>query len=163
MSVPIFCYFFVSEKLLGEVSQNHLKNYVNYFQEKTKTEPGGDLQEGPIAPRRHPGAAQPLATPGSHLGDFVASSSRPLDYKLSSTRKPSILGHIFQKISEAAAVAKPRSGAAYHDQDHIICNCYMMCLHGSDELWKSLFLFIYVLCFIYDLASSPMLVDALAK
>ena len=36
-------------------------------------------------------------------------------------------------------------------------------LHGSDELWKSLLFFIYKLCFIYDLALSPMLVDALAK
>ena len=57
----------------------------------------------------------------------------------------------------------PGHYTAYHDQDHIICNCYMMCLHGSDELWKSLLLFIYVLYFIYDLACSPMLVDAFAK
>ena len=49
------------------------------------------------------------------------------------------------------------------DEDHIICNCYMMCLLGSDELWKSLLLFISMLCFIYDLACSPMLVDALTK
>ena len=39
----------------------------------------------------------------------------------------------------------------------------MMCLLGSDELGKSLLLFIYVLNFICDLASSPMLVDALAE
>ena len=39
----------------------------------------------------------------------------------------------------------------------------MMGLLRSDELWKSVLLFISMLCFIYDPACSPMLVDALAK
>ena len=46
----------------------------------------------------------------------------------------------------------------------VISLCYLhLCLHGSDELWKSLLLFIYVLCFIYDLAWSPMLVDCFGQ
>ena len=69
-----------------------------------------DTYQGPTAPRRHLGAAQPLVVPRSHLGDSVTSSSRPFTYKLSSMRKPSIPDHIFQKTSKAAAVANPRSG-----------------------------------------------------
>ena len=45
--VHVFCCIFVSEKLVGEVSQNHLKIYVNYFHEGTMTEPGGELQGAP--------------------------------------------------------------------------------------------------------------------
>ena len=42
--VPVICCVFVSEKLFGEVSWNHLKIYVNYFHGGTKMEPGGELQ-----------------------------------------------------------------------------------------------------------------------
>ena len=37
--VPVFCCLFVSEKLFGEVSQNQLEIYVNYFHEETSPEP----------------------------------------------------------------------------------------------------------------------------
>ena len=48
--VSVFCCLFVSEKLFGEVSRNHLQIYVNYFHEGTKTEPGGELQGAPQPP-----------------------------------------------------------------------------------------------------------------
>ena len=118
MPVHVFCCLLFSEKLFGEVSRNHLKISVNYLHEGTKTEPGRGASGGPIAPRRHPGAAQPLAAWGSHLGDSFASSIRPFTYKLSSTRKPSIPDHILQKTSEAAAVANPRSGGFYSSSRH---------------------------------------------
>ena len=62
--VPVFCCRFVSEKLFGKVSRNQLKIYVNYFHEKTRTEPGGRMQGGPTGARR----PQVRATPLPHLG-----------------------------------------------------------------------------------------------
>ena len=44
-----------------------------------------------------------------------------------------------------------------------ICNCYMIVFAWIRWIVEVIFLFIYVLYFIYDLACSPMLVDALAK
>ena len=64
---------------------------------------------GPTEARRPPGAANTWAVPGSHLGASGASPSCPFAYKLSSSQKPSIPDHIFQKTSEAAAIANPRS------------------------------------------------------
>ena len=67
--VHIFCCFFVSEKLFGEVSQNDLQIYVNYFHEETKTEPGGDLQ-GAHSPQEQP-------TPWTHRGPTWVTPSSP--------------------------------------------------------------------------------------
>ena len=62
--VPVFYCLFVSEKLFGEVSRNHMKIYVNYFHEETKTEPGGELQGGP----QPPDATWAQPTPRPRLG-----------------------------------------------------------------------------------------------
>ena len=59
--------------------------------------------------RRPLGAAHTLAAPGPYLVPSDIVSSCPFAYKLSSTRKPSIPDHIFQKTSEAAAVTNSRS------------------------------------------------------
>ena len=44
--VHVFCYLFVSEKLVGKVSPNRLKNYGHYCYIETKTPPGGHMQGG---------------------------------------------------------------------------------------------------------------------
>ena len=107
--VPVFCYLFVSEKLFGKVSRNQLKIYVNCFHKGIRMEPGVELQGG-TAPRRHLGAAHPLAAPGAHPTPSDVFSSCPFTNKLTSTRKPSISDYILQKTSEAAAVANPKKG-----------------------------------------------------
>ena len=57
VSVPVFCYLFVSEKLFCEVSRIALKIYRNYFQYETRTEPEGQPEGSPRGSRCHLAAA----------------------------------------------------------------------------------------------------------
>ena len=80
--VPVFCCLFVSEKLFWKVSRNALKNYVIYFQVKTKTEPEGHPEGRLPASILPPGAAPPLAAPVAQLAPSGISSSSLFAYKL---------------------------------------------------------------------------------
>ena len=74
--------FFFLKKLFGEVSQNQLEIYVNYFHKGTSPEPGGYLREGGAPSHQMPlGAAHTLAGPGPHLVPSGAVSSCPFAYK----------------------------------------------------------------------------------
>ena len=55
----------------------------------------GDLGAAQVGPRR----GQGWTAPGAHLGDSETPSSCPFVYKFSSSRKPSVPDHIFQKIN----------------------------------------------------------------
>ena len=113
-----FLLSFCFRKASREVSPNRLKNYRNYFYMETKTAPEGDLQGGPIGPRQHPGAINPLTVAGAHLGTSGALPSCPFANKLPSSQKPSIPDHIFEKTSEATVVANPRSGGFWTSSRH---------------------------------------------
>ena len=76
VSVPVFCYHFVSEKLFWEVSRIALIIYGNYFQYETKTEPEGQPERRHRGSRRHLVAA-PLAARGAHLRPLSIASRRP--------------------------------------------------------------------------------------
>ena len=138
-----FCFIKVVRGSFSESSANLRELFSRRNKDGVRRGPAG----GPTAPRCHPGAAQPLAASGSHLDDSVASSSRPFAYKLSSTRKPSIPNHIFQKTSEAAAFWRDASQRSYESMIRPIC---ITILYHNLLLFMDIFHIIMLyLCYFY--------------
>ena len=109
MPVPVFCCCFVSEKLFGEVSQNHLKIYQNYLQAERSQE----TEDHPEGATQRLGATWPRPRGDPRLGPtwpppVPPRVNSPPIYS-SSSRKPKGVRSYPPEVAEAAAISNPSS------------------------------------------------------
>ena len=100
-----FCFRKFVRGSFSELAENLHELFLRRNKDGARRRPAG----GPHRPQTAPRRGQTL---DCDWGASGASPSYPFAYKSSSSRKPSIPDHIFQKTSEAPTIANPRSGGS---------------------------------------------------